>query len=61
MTESEPSEAPRSGWVEEWTYNLVVLSFYLPVVAGSLLYLFFTGGEYAVVSRTLGDQPGMAI
>ncbi|MEM6926503.1 MAG: CPBP family intramembrane glutamic endopeptidase [Myxococcota bacterium] len=61
MTDPESTESPRASWVEEWTYNLVVLSFYLPVVAGSLLYLFFTGGEYAVISRTLGDQPGMAI
>ncbi|MEN0066717.1 MAG: CPBP family intramembrane glutamic endopeptidase [Myxococcota bacterium] len=59
--ESRESEPSRSGWIEEWTYNLVVLSFYLPVAAGCLAYIGWTGGQYALETRTVGEQPALAV
>ncbi|MEQ1567844.1 MAG: CPBP family intramembrane glutamic endopeptidase [Myxococcota bacterium] len=32
--------------------------FYLPVVFGSLLFLIWSGGEYALIVRTVGEHPG---
>jgi hypothetical protein len=42
--------------VEEWALNGLVVLFYLPVVLGSLLYLFWSGGEFALWVRTLGEH-----
>jgi membrane protease YdiL (CAAX protease family) len=45
------------GLVEEWALNALVVLFYLPVILGSLLYLEYTGGTFALWVRTLGEQP----
>lgn len=42
--------------VEEWAWNAIVVLFYLPVANGALLYLWWTGGDYALVVRTLGTH-----
>lgn len=47
--------------VEEWVWNAMVVLFYLPVALGSLLYLGVTGGEYALVNRTLGAEPWLGL
>lgn len=61
-TSDATSPPPRSrGALEEWTYNLVVLSFYLPVAVGSLVYLHWTGGQYALHTRTIGEQPELSV
>lgn len=59
--EEESSDSQGSRWIEEWSYNLVVLSFYLPVAAGCLAYIAWTGGQYALETRTIGEHPGLAI
>ena len=43
--------------VEEWTWNGMVVLFYLPVANGAIAYLWWTGGEYAMRVRTLGTRP----
>jgi uncharacterized protein len=43
--------------IEEWALNALVVLFYLPVALGSLLFLFWSGGEFALWVRTLGEHP----
>jgi len=57
---AEPRDAPRKR-VEEWFYNLAILSFYLPVATACLAYIGWTGGEFALQTRTLGEQPTMGV
>ncbi len=47
--------------MEEWVYNLVALAFYLPVAAGCLAYITWTGGPTALETRTLGDDPTLSL
>jgi len=61
VADEEGQDAPASRWVEEWSYNLVVLSFYLPVAAGCLAYIGWTGGQFALETRTLGEQPVLGV
>lgn len=42
-----------------WLVWLVV--FYLPVIAGCLAYLMWTGGTYGLVMHTVGEQPWSGI
>ncbi|MBX2801167.1 MAG: CPBP family intramembrane metalloprotease [Myxococcales bacterium] len=49
------------GIVDEWTWNAVVVSFYLPVAVGSLAYLNYIGGPYAIERRLLGDEPSRGL
>jgi uncharacterized protein len=37
--------------------NALVVMFYLPVALGSLIYLRWSGGDYALWVRTLGEYP----
>lgn len=53
--------SPREDWFEEWALNALVVLFYLPVALGSLLYLAYTGGEYALEVRVLGENVGRDI
>lgn len=47
----------RDEQAEDAALNLLVVLFYLPVALGSLLYLFWAGGEFAVMRRTVGADP----
>lgn len=46
-----------SGEAEDAALNALVILFYLPVAFGSLVYLSWSGGEYALVVRTIGEAP----
>lgn len=43
--------------VEDAALNTLVVLFYLPVALGSLVYLFWSGGEYRLLIRTVGEHP----
>ena len=48
---------PLEDFLEGATWNALVVLFYSPVILGSLLWLFYLGGEWAVWTRTVGDEP----
>lgn len=48
--------AAREDWFEEWALNALVVLFYLPVALGSLLFIAYTGGEYALAVRVIGEH-----
>lgn len=48
--------ASREDWFEEWALNALVVLFYMPVALGSLLYIAYTGGEYALAVHVLGEH-----
>lgn len=39
----------------------MVVLFYLPVILGCLLYLVWSGGEYALETRTVGEAPLLGV
>jgi len=43
--------------LETATWNALVVLFYAPVILGSLLWLLWIGGEWAVWTRTVGEEP----
>ncbi|MEZ4241690.1 MAG: CPBP family intramembrane glutamic endopeptidase [Myxococcota bacterium] len=43
--------------LEDVALDALTVLFYLPVALGSLLYLFWSGGEFALFVRTLGEHP----
>lgn len=55
------AEGRSTSLLEEWTYNLVVLSFYLPVAVGCLAYIEWSGGRFALETRTIGEEPLMSL
>ncbi|MEQ1501271.1 MAG: type II CAAX endopeptidase family protein [Myxococcota bacterium] len=42
--------------LEAWALDVLTVLFYLPVALGSLLYLFYVGGEFALWVRTVGEH-----
>jgi uncharacterized protein len=44
-------------WLEEWSWNALVVLFYLPVANGAVLYVWWTDGEFAVRAHTIGFEP----
>ena len=49
--------APAHDPIEDIALDALTVLFYLPVALGSLLYLFWSGGEFALWVRTLGEHP----
>jgi membrane protease YdiL (CAAX protease family) len=43
--------------MEDLALDALTVLFYLPVALGCLLYLFWSGGEFALFVRTLGEHP----
>lgn len=41
--------------ISEWTGTLLAFLLYLPVALGSLLWLFLLGGEWGLVTHTVGE------
>lgn len=52
-----PAGPPEPTIDEDTALDLLVVLFYLPVALGSLLYLGWTGGRYALWARTIGEHP----